>query len=240
MKNKKVLFSIISVLLIIGIAFGGYFACFRGSNDALKFKKEYEKLNNTVRESDGASYNNVSISKNNPIKYLNAKEAVDVIKNKEGVIYFGANWCPWCRNAIPVLFEAAKKENLNTIYYLDMDTVRNIWEIKDNELVKTTTEGEGYYELLEALDSILGDKTYTLKDKDGKVYDTNEKRIYMPLVITVKNGKILDTKLSTTSLNEGQTKYDELTKEQHDELLEYYRSMIKNMKKDECSVNGCE
>lgn len=240
MKNKKILFSIIGVILIIGIAFGTYFACFRGSEDALKFKKDYEKLNNTVRESDGANYNNVKISKNNPIKYLTAKEAVDVIKNKEGVIYFGANWCPWCRNAIPVLFEAAKEENLKTIYYLDMDTVRNIWEIKDHELVKTTNESEGYYELLEALDSILGDKTYTLKDKDGKVFDTNEKRIYMPLIITVKNGKILDTKLGTTTLNEGQTKYDDLTKEQHDELLETYKTMIKNMRKDECSVNGCE
>lgn len=241
MKKKRIIISsIIGVLLVVATICAVCFLGNKPSSDALKFKESYESLNNTVRESDGANYNNVSISKNNPIKYLNALEAVDVIKNKTGVIYFGANWCPWCRNAVPVLLEAAKKEKLEPVYYVDMDTIRNVWAIKDNKLVKTTIEGEGYYELLEALDSILGDSTYTLKDSSGKIYDTKEKRIYMPLIITVNNGRILDKKVGTVNLSEEQTKYDKLTNEQHDELLETYRTMIKNMRNDVCSLDGCE
>ncbi len=198
--------------------------------DGMKFKEEYEKLNDTIRESDGAKYNNVSIDAKNPIKYINAKEAIDIIKNKTGIIYFGANWCPWCRNAIEVLFESTKEKNLKTIYYLDMDSVRNIWEIKDGKLEKTTVEQEGYYELLEALDSVLSENTYTLKDNSGKVYDTKEKRIGMPLIIAVKDGKIIEKHSGTVKLKENQTKYSKLEQDQKEELLKNYNEMIDKIK----------
>lgn len=199
-------------------------------NDALKFKEEYEKLNNTIRESDGAKYNNVEIPEENPIKYISALEAVDIIKNGNGIIYFGANWCPWCRNAVEVLIDTAKENNLETIYYVDMDHVRNIWEIQDNKLVKTQEEKEGYYELLNALDSILRNKTYTLKDKNGKEYDTSEKRIGMPLVISIKDGNITSNHTGTVSLKENQTKYSKLEPDQTEELTNIYQKMITSIK----------
>jgi thiol-disulfide isomerase/thioredoxin len=207
------------------------------SSDGIQFKEEYEKLNGTIRESDGALYNTVSIEKENPIKYIDAKEATQIIKNKTGVIYFGASWCPWCRNAIPVLFDVAKKKKIDTIYYVDMDQVRNIYEIKDGSLVKVQEEKEGYYELLEALDSILGENTYTLTS-DGQTYDTKEKRIYMPLVVGIKEGSIVDSHVGTVSLNEDQTKYSPLTKEQYDELYKQYESLFSNIY-NSCTDNKC-
>ena len=206
-------------------------------SDAIKFKEEYEKLNDTIRESDGALYNNVSISENNPIKYINAKEAVEIIKNQTGVIYFGASWCPWCRNAIPVLFDAVKKKNVDIIYYVDMDRLRNIYEVKDGELVKTQEEQDGYYDLLEALDSILGDKTYTLSS-EGQTYDTKEKRIYMPLIVGIKNGSIVANHVGTVNLNSDQTKYSTLTKEQYNELYEIYGDLLKQTF-ESCTEDKC-
>ena len=99
---------IIGVLLLIGVLFF-FLKSETQESDALKFKREYEMLNDTIRESDGAKYNNVVIAENNPIQYISATEAVQKLKSESGIFYFGANWCPWCRNAIEVLFEAAKE-----------------------------------------------------------------------------------------------------------------------------------
>lgn len=200
------------------------------NNDAKQLKEEYESLNDTIRESDGAKYNNVEIPEKNSIKYINALEAVEIIKNKSGIIYFGANWCPWCRNAIEVLLEVAKNKDNETIYYVNMDNVRNIWEIKEGKLEKTTKEKEGYYELLEALNDVLNKNTYKLTDKDGKEYDTLEKRIGMPLVIALKNGKIIEKHSGTVKLNETQTKYSKLEDEQKEELKNIYAKMIEKTK----------
>ena len=148
------------------------------------------------------------------------------------MIYFGANWCPWCRNAIEVLIDVAKQKKEKKIYYLDMDKVRNTWEVVNGNLNKVTNEEEGYYDLLKALDSILGDQTYTLTDEFGNIHDTGEKRIYMPLIIGVKNGKILKNHTGTITLKEEQTKYDKLTKEQKQDLKKIYSELIDATRKD--------
>jgi len=126
--NKK-LFIILVIILVGGIGIGLFILndkepslyVEKPSEDALKFKEEYESLNGTKRESDGAIYQDIKIDENNPVKYVNAKEALEVLKNKTAIMYVGANWCPWCRNAVPVLFEVAKDKNIETIYYLNLD-----------------------------------------------------------------------------------------------------------------------
>lgn len=227
MKKKKTV--IILSVIVLAFCIIGCFYWYHLSNkitDAKKFKDSYESLNNTVRESDKANYNNVDIPEDNPIRYISALEAVDIIQNQTGIIYFGANWCPWCRNAVEVLIAAAKEKQLETIYYVDMDKVRNVFEVQNGNLVKTQEEQDGYYELLKSLDSVLGDETYTLKDKEGKVYNTKEKRIYMPLVISVKDGKILEQHVGTVTLNSNQTKYSKLEEEQVQKLKDIYFKMM--------------
>lgn len=224
--NKKKLIILISLILLVVIILVSIFIY--KNYDGIKFKREYESLNNTIREEDGAKYNNVNIDIKNPIKYVSAKEAIKIINNENAIIYFGANWCPWCRNAVEVLINSAEKYKVDTIYYVDMNKLRNIWEVKNNKLIKVQKEGEGYYDLLKCLDEVLDNSTYKIKD-NNKEYDTKEKRIYMPFVIEVKNGNIVNYHTGTVDLKEDQTKYDKLTNSQVEELMEIYDKFMDDL-----------
>lgn len=198
-------------------------------------KEKYESLNGKVRESDKETYGEVLIDDTIEIDVLSVKEAVDFISKDSGILFIGAPWCPWCRNALPVLMDVARDNNM-VIKYLDITDIRNVYEVKDGKLVKTQKEGDGYYDLLDVLDDALGHETYKLKDDDGKVYDTKEKRIYMPSAIAIKNGNIEGTHVSTVSLNDNQTKYDKLDKNQITELKSIYQDLISKTKGlDVCS-----
>lgn len=239
MERKNIILKIIVLILfILTLVFVSINKTKKQSlNDALKFKEEYESLNDKLN-SDGNSYNNVEIPENNPIKYITVKEAINIIKNGEGVIYFGVNWCPWCRNAVGVLLDAASNKMLDTIYYLDMDKVRNKFSVVDGKITKIQVEQDGYYELLDLLDEVLSKDTYKITDSDGNVYDTNEKRIYMPFVIAVKNGKILNNHISTVELNDNQNEYSYLTDEQKNELFKIYIKIIESIElEDSCGID---
>lgn len=228
--DKKKIFKLLSIIILgIILILGGIMYYNYNVRDSIKIKKSYESLNGTVRESDGKKYNNVKLSSNNSFKYIDAKEANSIIKSGSGIIFLGANWCPWCRNAIEVLDDSAKSMKLDTVYYLDMDKVRNVWEVKNGKLVKTQKEADGYYKLLKLLDSTLEKETYKIQDKDGHEYDTKEKRIYIPFVVVVKDGKIMSTHLGTVELNENQDKYSKLTKKQYNKLFETYNKMISEL-----------
>ena len=170
--NKKKTAIIGILLIILGICGCLYYS--KMDKDVLVYdetkeiKEKYEALNGTVRESDKATYQNITIDETIEIDVLNAMEATKFIKEESGILFIGAPWCPWCRNALPVLMDVAKDNNM-VIKYLDITDIRNVYSIKDGKLTKTQKEGEGYYELLEALDSVLGDETYKLEDENGKV-----------------------------------------------------------------------
>ena len=234
MEKKNIIIIVIVLVALIGTLFAIFLL---NNNDAIKFKKEYESLNNTKREGPDQTYHEVSIPKNNPMKYVSVKQATDIIKNKTGIIYFGGNWCPWCRNAIPVLIKSAKENELDKVYYVDMTTVRNVWEVKDGKLIKTQKEETGYYDLLKSLDSVLGKETFKVKDENGKEYDTKEKRIYLPFVVAVKDGKIADSHVGTVELDENQTAYDKLTKNQEKQLTKVYNKLIDSINNATCNLD---
>jgi thiol-disulfide isomerase/thioredoxin len=236
-KKRWIIFGIMGAMIFL-LGIGYLFFSQTPNSDALKFKEEYEKLNGTIRESDGALYNSIEVPRDNPIQYVNCAEALDVLKQKTAILYIGANWCPWCRNAIPVLFEVAKREHIDTIYYLNLDEEKDMFEIQKGNLVKTVNGSVGYYQLLEFLESHLRD--YVLTDEKGVTYDTGEKRIYMPSVITSKNGVIQDIHVGTVSLETNQTKYSLMTTSQREELSKIYEKMIKNTFYDTCFSGSCE
>ncbi len=240
--NKKYLIGgvIFLVLLIISFFIVKY-ELDRKNSDAYRFKEEYESLNNTVRESDGATYNNLTIDSENPIKYVSVKEAIEVLDKEQAILYVGANWCPWCRNAVPVLLDVAKKYNIDTIYYLNLDNDKSTYEVEDKKLKETKHGTAEYYELLEKLDSVL--KEYTIEGTDGKKYKTGEKRIYMPFVIAIKDAKIVATHEGTVDLNKNQTKYDAMTDEQRLKLTDIYSDMFVKVFMEEynkCNNKVCE
>ena len=186
MKGKKSLILVVLIIIIIlGICI--FVAVKDSDKDAYKFKKEYESLNGTETES-GKTIRNVVIDPDNSMKYSKAEEIVKKIENKETfVVYFGFAECPWCRSMIENLIDTAKKKNIDEIYYVDIQKIRDKKEIVDGE-VKTTEEGdESYMKLLEYLGDVL-DK-YTLTDEDDNEVDTGEKRIYAPNLVAVVNGK---------------------------------------------------
>lgn len=190
--------------------------------DAVKFKEEYENLNNQVV--NDKKYLELTIDKKNPIKYKTAEEIVDIIKNKTGIIYLGYPECPWCRNAVPVLLEAAKQTGVNDIYYLNMYDIRDKKELKNGKVVTVEEGTEGYKKILEA----LGDKASVYKDLN----DESIKRIYVPLVVFVENGKVVAIQESTVESQKDP--YVKLTEEQEKELLNIYKDNIHKVYNDMC------
>lgn len=235
MKKEKILFVCLPVLCAIA-AIIAYLKVININKDGIKFKEEYEEYNG-VKISEKLSYSNLDIDENNPVKYSNYNEIIDVIKNKTGVIYLGFPECPWCRSALPILLEALDKNNIATLYYLNIKEERDSYVVEDGKLVyQTDDEGNekkgtaGYFELLEALDKHLTDYIVSF---EGKEYNAGEKRIYAPTVIFVKEGKVLGLQVSTVESHK--SGFDKMTDEQVNELYGIFEDYILQMKNTTCS-----
>lgn len=163
------------------------------NESALKFKEEYMSINGK-QNSNGVNYRLLEIGDDNPFIYSTDEEIVERIDNKESfVVYFGFNTCPWCRSVLSSMIKAAKEKNIEKIYYVDVKSIRDVYELNDsNEAVRTKDGTKGYYELLNRLSSVLDDYSplsYTTKKGKEKKVVINEKRIYAPNVVVVKNGE---------------------------------------------------
>lgn len=194
--NKKKLMVVIDILLgviLVGVMTFGIYQYLK--SDGEKFKAEYEALNNENV--------NINISKNNPIKYVTLDEVFDIIQNKTGVIYFGFPGCPWCRNMIPVLFEAAKNNNIDTIYYFNPRDIRK-------------SDNEDYNKLKEILNEYLSE------DENG------QKVLYVPDVYFIKDGKIVGHHLGTVDSQEDPT--ISLTEEEKNELLDIFNELFEKIR----------
>lgn len=224
MKKNIIILSIIVVIaLVIAILF--FLLNNKGMSDGERFKQEYEELNDSHLE--------VNIDSDNMIKYIGLEEAIDIIKNDTGVIYFGYPSCPWCRNAVPVLLDAASSTSLDTIYYVNAYNIRDVKEIDDDGNIVTTNEGDRLYDdLLGVLDDILD--PYTITDDNGEVIDLGEKRLYVPMVLFVKNGEVVSYHLSTVDSQEDPS--ISLNDSQRDELYNIYLDGINNVVGGVCNV----
>ncbi len=234
MKKNRIKLIIIIVLIIAVLGVILYFGLKdkKGAlnKDSLKFKNEYEALNDT-KASNGKVYPKVELKDNNPFVYATAKEVVSTLENGTGLIYLGFPNCPWCRNAINVL----QHVNTDKILYLNMTDERDAYEVKEGVLNKIKDGTDEYYEMLKALDSILSDY-----EVDG--IKTGEKRIYVPLVIGVKEGQIVGYHADTVELPDGQTPYDLLTKKQQSDLKLIYDEINVKVNDDTCGMDedhGC-
>lgn len=168
--------------------------------DAMRFKEEYEKVNG---DSQGESIiRTLNIDEENPFIYATADDVVKMIEEKETfVVYFGFSTCPWCRSVLESMIESAKENNIDKIYYVDVLDIRDKYELNDNnEAVKTVEGTKGYYKLLELLDDVLSDYsplTYTTKKGKTKKVTIDEKRIYAPNVVVIKNGNAVSLETGT-------------------------------------------
>lgn len=185
--------------------------------DSVKFKEEYESLNDKTKENSENGYLKVNIDVKNPVKYAEYEEVKEIITNGTGVIYFGFPECPWCRNAVPVLLESAKNTGLDTIYYFNALSIRDKKHLDDNGEIIVDDEGtKEYKELVKLL--------YEHLDVYEGLNDDSIKRLYFPSVLFVKDGKIIGFHSGTVESQEDPS--IGLTEKQKEELKEIYSNYM--------------
>ena len=224
-KSKYLIVSILAILLLLT-------GCKDKETDALKFKNEYESLNNTKIEDK--EVRSIIIDEDNPMIYKTEDDIVNYINNKESfLVYFGFAKCPWCRSVISSLIESSKENKLSTIYYVDILDIRDVYE-KDEEgnFVKTKEGTSGYNKLLE----LLGDKLQDYKINNEKV---GEKRIYAPNIVSIIDGKV-DSII--TGISPLQTDaYMDLTPDMIIDEKNAFDPIIKKVVESQssCDISGC-
>lgn len=176
--------------------------------DAVKFKEEYEAFNGKEVEGTDKKYSSIELLEKNPFYYASYEE-IDKVLDGTGVIYFGYPECPWCRSLVPLLSQASKKVGMGKIYYKNLKEERNVLKLEEGKIVEEKKGSENYQKLLQKLDSVL--PIY-----EGLENDTL-KRIYVPYVLFVKNGKVVDTHAGT--LEEQTDPFTPLTEEEKTKLI---------------------
>ncbi len=231
---------IVSILLILFFIISST-ACEKKETkqtDALKFKEEYESINNQINEKNNKRYRSVSILENNPFVYKTTDDIVKRMKNGESfIVYFGFKDCPWCRSIIEQLVKTVNETKIGKVYYVDIKEIRDVKEIDEEGNIKTTKEGDkAYLELIELLKDVL--KEYTLT-KDEEEISTGEKRIYAPNVVAVSKGKPIQ--LETGISDELTDPYMELTEEIEKYAYNKFKCLIKCLEEESttCEKNSC-
>ncbi|MBR6949834.1 MAG: hypothetical protein IKH54_06605 [Bacilli bacterium] len=238
MNKKRLIFIGLIVLIIVGLVFiNSKFNNKSTISDAMKFKEEYESLNNTKND-NGKEYRNISIPSDNPFLYVTADDIVKKMDNKESfAVYFGFSKCPWCRSVLPTLIDVANDLGIDSIYYVDVLDIRNTKEVKDGKAVETKKGTSAYYKLLDKLDSVLDD--YSLKDENGNDVPTNQNRIYAPNVVTVLAGK--PESLTTGIADSQDDAYMDLSDEMISDTYNKFKCTLEclSTKDTVCTKNAC-
>lgn len=179
-----------------------------------KFIQEYESLNNNERP-------HVNVPRNINVNILTFDELKNTMEKGTGIVFFGFPTCPWCRHMLPNLFDAMAETGVSDIAYYDPKEIRNV--IKKNEAGELITENPGTEEYAYILEK-MGDILPEYKD----LGDANIKRLYVPFVIVVKNGKILSHHMNT--LDDHKSSKVSLTDEQKTRLKEIFVKMLSEIK----------
>ena len=155
------------------------------TSDTLAFKEEYESLNDT-------GHLHIEVPTTMDIDTLEFSELKQLLSDSKtsGIFYFGFPTCPWCRNLLPELFAAMQENGLSKLYYYNPKAIRDKKVLNESGVVVTEVEtGPEYQYLLERLDEVL-------PEYEG-LNDPKIKRLYVPFVVVLKDGKIVGHHLST-------------------------------------------
>lgn len=166
-----------------------------------------KKDNNTDNIKFSKEY--TSVSKDNIFVYRSKEEIINILEHGIGIVYLGYPECPWCMAYVPLLNEIAKNEGIEKIYYY------NIREDRKNNT-----------EFYQKVVSILND--YLNYDEEGK------KRIFVPNVTFVKEGKIIFNDNETSLISEG-TPSEYWTEEKKTLFNEKFRKNINELLDDVCT-----
>ena len=118
----------------------------------------------------------------------NIDEVINIIANKYGIIFMCTPETKWCKKYAELLNEVAIEKDVDKIYYLNIKNERSMNKKKKKKLVNQ-----------------LEDVLFT--------DDTGNKRIYMPEVVFVRDGKIIAHDNETSFITNDQTVSDYWTPE---------------------------
>lgn len=170
--------------------------------------KKFENNQKIQKDNEKFKTEYPKVDKDNLFIYSDINTIINIIENKTGIIYIGFPECIWCQAYVPILNEAAKEEGIEKIYYL------NILEDRKNNTIN-------YQKLLNLLDANL------LFDDEGN------KRIYVPDVTIVKNGKIIGHNNESSIITEkDQTPEEYWTEERKKLLKENLKESFKKLEKE--------
>ena len=223
---RKVVSLLICILMSVTC-----FACAKTSEDALRFKESYESLNG-LKNKNNKEYRVVNIDKENPFVYATMEDIMERINNKESfVVYFGANWCPWCRSILPTFIEVMKENKIKTVYYVDVrpdndedKEIRNVYAINENGEIYLKHEGSvAYQQFIKVAQEVLPDySSGEVESLDGTEW-SGEKRVGAPNFVVVKDG--VPTYMTTAISSLQDDPYMEL----NDDIVNDVRNQITKM-----------
>lgn len=151
------------------------------------------------------------VTTDNYFVYRNGEEIIKILEHGTGVVYLGFPECPWCQAYVPILNEVADIEGLEKIYYYNIQADR-----KNNT--------EVYQKMVEILNDYL------------QYDDEGNKRIYVPAIIVVSEGKIVgfddETAYDTKGYNNPS---DYWTNEEISDLKEKLTVMFNEVLDNKCT-----
>lgn len=204
-------------------------------NEAITFKKTYEALNDDT----SFDYKKIEIPEINPMIAIDIQELISKMDNKETfIVFFCSPTSQWCRSMVVQMIETAKELDIDSIYYLSINDIKDVYELDGKKVVQTIEGTNEYHSLLEKLDNILEnypDLTYKNKKKKTISIKVKNKYIKEPSIIYVKDGVatsmcdgITDKQSSPVEVVE-----KEVTDEVKQEMLDLFNKYkLENEKKD--------
>lgn len=165
----------------------------------------------TISDSKKFASEYTQVQEYNVFTYRSEDEIIKILEHGTGIVYLGFPECPWCQAYVPILNEVADIEGLDKVYYYNI--------LKDRQ-----DNTEFYQKLV----SILSDNLRY--DEEGN------KRIYVPAVISVVEGKItgFDDESSYDTLGFNDPK-DYWTEERIKNLKLKLTNMISPVIENKCS-----
>ena len=174
---KKIIKIVLCVILLFSIC-----ACKKDDNvkvntDALKFKEEYESLNNKD------DYIKVDIKENNYFTYINNNKLKNILNGGTGFIFIGDKTNNEARNIVNVL----NYVNAANIYYIDINNVNDDVKQIINEKMGITLSKP----------IVIGVNTgNVIKYQEGTSYEslelTEEEKSELKLIYDDINAKVSD------------------------------------------------
>ncbi len=120
------------------------------------------------------------LDKDNVYVYKSINDIINVLSKGTGIVYLGFPECPWCQRYVVYLNNLAKEYNIEEIYYYNIKDARS----------NNTKE---YQKIVEILNDLLP-------------YDDNgNKKVFVPTVVFVKNGKVIALDDETSTISDGTT-----------------------------------